>query len=177
CLTAYSTRANGLPHDLINRLFFFASRRRHARSKRDWSSDVCSSDLVKFLFLNYRFNRQQLVSTWSLNQHGFELGVNNVYLVETTYRLVFGVHALTGRSCTFGASNEAVNQVVTNVVSAFPGRILRKASPRAHNFLLTEVVVADALATGYVADNVEALTAKESFELSSLLKDVVVVAT
>src|SRR5699024_11743759 len=25
--------------------FFFASRRRHTRSKRDWSSDVCSSDL------------------------------------------------------------------------------------------------------------------------------------
>src|SRR5699024_11950694 len=24
---------------------FFASRRRHTRSKRDWSSDVCSSDL------------------------------------------------------------------------------------------------------------------------------------
>src|SRR5699024_4074326 len=28
-------------------LFFFSSRRRHTRSKRDWSSDVCSSDLVK----------------------------------------------------------------------------------------------------------------------------------
>src|SRR5207249_8564874 len=27
--------------------FFFSSRRRHTRSKRDWSSDVCSSDLVK----------------------------------------------------------------------------------------------------------------------------------
>src|SRR5699024_11544731 len=27
-------------------LFFFSSRRRHTRSKRDWSSDVCSSDLV-----------------------------------------------------------------------------------------------------------------------------------
>src|SRR5207249_8806563 len=26
--------------------FFFSSRRRHTRSKRDWSSDVCSSDLV-----------------------------------------------------------------------------------------------------------------------------------
>src|SRR5438067_1751620 len=25
-------------------LFFFSSRRRHTRSKRDWSSDVCSSD-------------------------------------------------------------------------------------------------------------------------------------
>src|SRR5699024_11232380 len=27
--------------------FFFASRRRHTRSKRDWSSDVCSSDLSR----------------------------------------------------------------------------------------------------------------------------------
>src|SRR5699024_11681931 len=25
--------------------FFLSSRRRHTRSKRDWSSDVCSSDL------------------------------------------------------------------------------------------------------------------------------------
>src|SRR5699024_2551504 len=27
--------------------FFFSSRRRHTISKRDWSSDVCSSDLTK----------------------------------------------------------------------------------------------------------------------------------
>src|SRR3712207_7079405 len=27
-------------------LFFFSSRRRHTRYWRDWSSDVCSSDLV-----------------------------------------------------------------------------------------------------------------------------------
>src|SRR5699024_5119731 len=26
---------------------FFSSRRRHTRSKRDWSSDVCSSDLIR----------------------------------------------------------------------------------------------------------------------------------
>src|SRR2546429_7953677 len=26
--------------------FFFASRRRHTRCSRDWSSDVCSSDLM-----------------------------------------------------------------------------------------------------------------------------------
>src|SRR5438067_11332199 len=26
--------------------FFFSSRRRHTKSKRDWSSDVCSSDLA-----------------------------------------------------------------------------------------------------------------------------------
>src|SRR5699024_11663320 len=30
----------------VCRFFFFSSRRRHTRSKRDWSSDVCSSDLV-----------------------------------------------------------------------------------------------------------------------------------
>src|SRR5690606_5236563 len=30
----------------MGRLFFFSSRRRHTRFSRDWSSDVCSSDLV-----------------------------------------------------------------------------------------------------------------------------------
>src|SRR5207249_11766488 len=29
----------------VHIIFFFSSRRRHTRSKRDWSSDVCSSDL------------------------------------------------------------------------------------------------------------------------------------
>src|SRR5256712_10454499 len=29
-------------------VFFFSSRRRHTRSDRDWSSDVCSSDLAVF---------------------------------------------------------------------------------------------------------------------------------
>src|SRR5204862_3059228 len=28
--------------------FFFSSRRRHTRSLRDWSSDVCSSDLAEY---------------------------------------------------------------------------------------------------------------------------------
>src|SRR5436305_10443335 len=27
-------------------MFFFSSRRRHTRCGRDWSSDVCSSDLI-----------------------------------------------------------------------------------------------------------------------------------
>src|SRR5437867_12949567 len=29
-------------------LFFFSSRRRHTRSYGDWSSDVCSSDLMRY---------------------------------------------------------------------------------------------------------------------------------
>src|SRR3712207_4423551 len=32
-------------YDLFRFLFFFSSRRRHTRYWRDWSSDVCSSDL------------------------------------------------------------------------------------------------------------------------------------
>src|SRR5712675_917184 len=30
---------------VLNICFFFSSRRRHTRCSRDWSSDVCSSDL------------------------------------------------------------------------------------------------------------------------------------
>src|SRR5215211_597668 len=32
-------------------IFFFSSRRRHTRSLCDWSSDVCSSDLLDVRFL------------------------------------------------------------------------------------------------------------------------------
>src|SRR5438045_5610013 len=36
--------------------FFFSSRRRHTRCLSDWSSDVCSSDLVRISdFLDERF--------------------------------------------------------------------------------------------------------------------------
>src|SRR5256886_10395954 len=33
--------------DDVSLLFFFSSRRRHTRFDCDWSSDVCSSDLLK----------------------------------------------------------------------------------------------------------------------------------
>src|SRR5438874_9680183 len=33
--------------------FFFSSRRRHTRSLRDWSSDVCSSDLMQYDAFSY----------------------------------------------------------------------------------------------------------------------------
>src|SRR5437868_2803253 len=38
--------------------FFFSSRRRHTRSKRDWSSDVCSSDLAGGLRARHRAARR-----------------------------------------------------------------------------------------------------------------------
>src|SRR5690606_40242934 len=33
---------------VVTCLFFLSSRRRHTRFSRDWSSDVCSSDLDRF---------------------------------------------------------------------------------------------------------------------------------
>src|SRR6266496_6700912 len=40
--------------------FFFSSRRRHTRSLRDWSSDVCSSDLETAFFPASRIEDQSL---------------------------------------------------------------------------------------------------------------------
>src|SRR5204862_5200448 len=42
--------------------FFFSSRRRHTRSLRDWSSDVCSSDL----YVAGSAHVTQLLPTWAL---------------------------------------------------------------------------------------------------------------
>src|SRR5207237_2158254 len=39
--------------------FFFSSRRRHTRFKCDWSSDVCSSDLILFCAVVHRTDAKQ----------------------------------------------------------------------------------------------------------------------
>src|SRR5256885_10850400 len=44
---------------MIDSLFFFSSRRRHTRLQGDWSSDVCSSDLLPLLFA-VRFRSRSL---------------------------------------------------------------------------------------------------------------------
>src|SRR5699024_11761972 len=44
---------------VCSHFFFFSSRRRHTRSKRDWSSDVCSSDL----YILALFKRRELETT------------------------------------------------------------------------------------------------------------------
>src|SRR5690606_39932386 len=42
--------------------FFFSSRRRHTRFSRDWSSDVCSSDLVLALQTGEQGPLQQVMA-------------------------------------------------------------------------------------------------------------------
>src|SRR5699024_6527894 len=42
-------------------IFFISSRRRHTRSKRDWSSDVCSSDLLIIVMVGAHLTKEKLV--------------------------------------------------------------------------------------------------------------------
>src|SRR6266403_6407893 len=64
--------------------FFFSSRRRHTRSLRDWSSDVCSSDLIE---TSRQFSREQ-----DIGQLGFAvaakapIGALGVEIVERDVR-------------------------------------------------------------------------------------------
>src|SRR5438128_5146564 len=45
--------------------FFFSSRRRHTRCYRDWSSDVCSSDLKKYEDIYpFDFETEQWEALW-----------------------------------------------------------------------------------------------------------------
>src|SRR6266704_4528075 len=45
--------------------FFFSSRRRHTRSKRDWSSDVCSSDLDAVVAGDVCYNQVHMMTAWT----------------------------------------------------------------------------------------------------------------
>src|SRR5690554_4663703 len=51
-------------------LFFFSSRRRHTRCGRDWSSDVCSSDLT------YHFSNLGVCSWYDFAQMIFHYSNN-----------------------------------------------------------------------------------------------------
>src|SRR5256884_1747360 len=59
--------------------FFFSSRRRHTRCSRDWSSDVCSSDLYE----GEATLSAEGVTRWYTNSDGSELQTSSVY-----YRLL-----------------------------------------------------------------------------------------
>src|SRR5690606_39179337 len=51
--------------------FFFSSRRRHTRFSRDWSSDVCSSDLPAF-------NEPREINPVRENAMKIAAGMNNI---------------------------------------------------------------------------------------------------
>src|SRR5699024_11756843 len=60
--------------------FFFSSRRRHTRSKRDWSSDVCSSDLSLLRLLSHHIRIHLAALIRHLCRHDKDLRVRRVFL-------------------------------------------------------------------------------------------------
>src|SRR5206468_3324491 len=95
--------------------FFFSSRRRHTRSDRDWSSDVCSSDLFEnFLAVIFRIPTDRinwttssfLIGTfvltltavplylWYFGVDWFQLAVFAVLLAATGFSITLGYHRL-----------------------------------------------------------------------------------
>src|SRR6266496_4935790 len=72
--------------------FFFSSRRRHTRSLRDWSSDVCSSDLHDRRRLRHLGAKalDRLVERQDL------LAVGNLGQVEHVHGNAFGAPAALG---------------------------------------------------------------------------------
>src|SRR6266849_1366796 len=76
--------------------FFFSSRRRHTRSTRDWSSDVCSSDLGDALhFFNQKWARRVLGrgAVVLIISDGWDRGDASVLVVEMD-RLQHSCHRL-----------------------------------------------------------------------------------
>src|SRR3989440_5335835 len=61
--------------------FFFSSRRRHTRSDRDWSSDVCSSDLAAAYYAGHRDASVRIVD--SIEQLGGQVAA--VYPEKNVY--------------------------------------------------------------------------------------------
>src|SRR5438067_13857303 len=81
--------------------FFFSSRRRHTISKRDWSSDVCSSDLIAVHLL-------PLIRAWGkpsvVSFHGADVMVdlNKPAYRATTNQMLKAVRLVLVRSESLG---------------------------------------------------------------------------
>src|SRR5690606_40807287 len=70
--------------------FFFSSRRRHTRFSRDWSSDVCSSDLTpegKVDFDKDFFGKEAFLTVYGqLNGETYACALSKIYTFGPTFR-------------------------------------------------------------------------------------------
>src|SRR5690625_7424074 len=87
--------------------FFFSSRRRHTRWPRDWSSDVCSSDLASTVQIEFDFDTdmdeaenevQKALSDISLPEEATDPEVSRLSL-RSEERRVGKEWRIRGRTC------------------------------------------------------------------------------
>src|SRR6266511_1816679 len=72
--------------------FFFSSRRRHTRFSRDWSSDVCSSDLAFDQRRPYELPERLRLNHWALPGE-WTIGRENVVLDRAGGSIAYRFHA------------------------------------------------------------------------------------
>src|SRR5207253_4642576 len=78
-------------------LFFFSSRRRHTRWPRDWSSDVCSSDLGELVVLELqdrsRWDRAEIEKGLALLDQSIRLKANRPASAYQLQAAIVALHA------------------------------------------------------------------------------------
>src|SRR5256885_8539602 len=97
----------GTMTDLIECVFFFSSRRRHTRLQGDWSSDVCSSDLVGAPFADLPAETKDGTQMLLLGNIEFpqeaeqlsERGANGVGLYRTEFLYLRSEERRVGKEC------------------------------------------------------------------------------
>src|SRR5699024_12220130 len=68
---------------------FFSDRRRHTRSKRDWSSDVCSSDLT----IHDSSVKTRSDTNWPTPSNSLYLRVSRIGIFKTTISTSSSINA------------------------------------------------------------------------------------
>src|SRR5690625_7015117 len=83
-------------------VFFFSSRRRHTRWPRDWSSDVCSSDLGDVVGSDHQVDKLRLMASHERRRllvnlldryttNTFVIRIGNVCLLSLIAHIIHGM--------------------------------------------------------------------------------------
>src|SRR5438067_13209116 len=102
--------------------FFFSSRRRHTRSKRDWSSDVCSSDLKEFLGRNGTLAQPAALKRARLSGKA-GAGLDPCGAMQVAFDLADGQERVTSFRLGVGRSMAEVHDLIFRFRRADAGRV------------------------------------------------------
>src|SRR3712207_4684641 len=128
--------------------FFFSSRRRHTRYWRDWSSDVCSSDLNHFMLAQFEHIDSQPSPLIEAMKYGLLLGGKRIrpFLVYATGKMLGADlnalnHAATAIECIHAYS------LIHDDLPAMDNDALRRGQPTCHIAFdhATAILAGDAL--------------------------------
>src|SRR5205809_7438176 len=110
--------------------FFFSSRRRHTRCSRDWSSDVCSSDLEKVVLIQIAVPTREGIDTYQdlrtevnrlVGEINGKLGTPNwtpvVYINRSIERAELGALYKLADVCWVGSLRDGMNLVAKEYVA------------------------------------------------------------